>query len=126
VLILVIGLASWTSQAVAYCPVSVPMYHGFDSYFACANAQGPVSAFAYQVSNPISVNTGFEIIATNLGPNAVQISTDWANGGIVGCPVTPAGNQRVVILVQANDGKGLIVSLSGANPSLGYTPKLGF
>jgi len=120
VLVLGIGLASWTSQADAFCPGSVPMYHGLDSYFACANSHGPVSAFAYQMSNPIAVNTGTEIIATDFAPDAVQIGTDWGNSGIVGCPVTPAGNQRLVVLVQANDGAGLIVSISGADPNLGY------
>ena len=120
VLVLSIGLASWIPQAEALCPGSVPMVHAYGSYFACATAQGPVSAFAYQVSNPIAVNTGVEIIAADFGPDAVQISTDWGNGGILGCPVAQAGNQRIVILVQALDGNGLIVSLSGASPDIGY------
>lgn len=120
VLVLSVGLASWIPQADASCQFSVPMFHGYGSYFACANTQGPVSAVAYQVSNPIGVNTGTEIIARNSGPGAVEISTDWGTGGILGCPVTQTGNQRIVILVQANDGNGLIVSLSGASPDIGY------
>jgi hypothetical protein len=105
----------------AACAFSVPMFHGLDSYFACADT-GPVAGFAYQLTNPTGVNTGVEDIVSEgvLGDGRVQISTDWGTGGIVGCPISPAGPQRIVIAVQGNDGKGLFVSLSGANPDLGY------
>src|SRR2546422_1028695 len=39
---------------------------------------------------------------------------------VTGCPVTTVGPQRVVLVVQDRLGKGLIVSFSGADPSLGY------
>ncbi len=104
----------------APCGESVPMFHGLDSYLACDNSRGPVTAFAYQVANPTAINTGTEPISLELGPSVVQISTDWGNGGIAGCPRISGVNTRVVISVQANDGTGALLSLSGADPGIGY------
>jgi hypothetical protein len=105
------------------------MYH-VQSHFSCADASG-VSALAYQISDPLRVNTGTEDIACEaLGPacfgdsggsgdGRVTIESDWGNPGVSGCPAFP-GAHRVVIVVQASDGEGLVLSLSGADPSLGY------
>jgi predicted RecA/RadA family phage recombinase len=122
--IVLIGIAlclSFAPGAYAACAASVPMFHGIGSYFECADT-GPVAGFSYPIANPIGVNTGTEDIVREgvPGDGRVEISTDWGNGGIIGCPVSPAGSQRIVIAVQGNDGKGLFVSLSGANPDLGY------
>lgn len=105
----------------AACSASVPVYHAYDSYFVCADT-GPVAGFAYQLANPTGANSGSEdIVAEGVaGDGRVQIQTDWLNGGFVGCPALPGANQRIVIAVQGNDGKGLFVSLSGANPDVGY------
>ena len=98
---------------------SVPMFHGLDSYFICSNFS-PVFAYASQLSQPLTVNTGSETITRNLAAGAVVVATDWGNGGILGCPQTPLGNTRVMIVVQGSDGQGIIVSISGADPGLGY------
>jgi hypothetical protein len=50
----------------------------------------------------------------------VLISTDWGNPGIVGCPQLATGNTRVIIAVQDSQGMGVLLSLSGADPSFGY------
>src|SRR5258705_7950489 len=105
-------------RAYAACGGSVPMFHGLDSYFICSNFT-PVFAYAYQLSQPLTVNTGTEVISRNLAVGEEVIATDWANAGIVGCPVV-GGNHRVMIVVQGSDGQGIIVSLSGADPGLGY------
>lgn len=112
------AIALPASQLHAACPASTPMFHGYGSYLACDNSKTAISAFAYQVSAPATTNTGTEIITRNQDVNQVLIDTDWAQGGIVGCP---AGNPaRVMIVVQANDGTGALLSLSGASPDLGY------
>jgi len=121
VLVILGAIALPASVVYASCPpgVSVPMFHGYGSYLVCDNSRGPLSAFAYQVSAPTTVNTGTEIIARDTGASVVEISTDWGNSGIVGCPLTTQLN-RVVIVVQATDGQGALISLSGANNDLGY------
>jgi len=126
VVVMVLGAAMLSvPNAHAACGGSVPMFHGLDSYFICDNARGPVSAFAYQVAGPTVHNTGTEIIARDLGPGQVQISTDWGNPGIVGCPQLGTGNTRVLIVLQDNQGKGVLLSLSGADPGLGYIVETG-
>jgi hypothetical protein len=112
------AIALPASEAYAACVPSTPMFHGYGSYFACDESRGPVSAFSYQVSAPTTVNTGTEVITRTQDVGQVLISTDWANGGIVGCPAgTPA---RVMIVVQDSQGKGILLSLSGASADLGY------
>lgn len=107
------------SDARASCCCSTPVFHAFDSYFACTDAT-PVAAFSWQVTNPILVSTDSKDIAREhvLGPGTIQMGFDWGDSGFLGCPAFPPS--RIAIVVQANDGKGLIVSLSGASPDLGY------
>ena len=115
-----LGLASGVHASCA--GASVPVFHALDSYFVCADS-GPVAGFAYQLTNPIGTHSGPEDIVREgaLGDGRVEINTDWGNPGIVGCPVSPAGRQRIVIAVQGNDGRGLFVSLSGAGELGFYT-----
>ena len=111
----VLGLAG--SQAFADClGTSVPLYHALDSYFACDNAK-PVTAFAYQVTAPGTVNTGPLDITPAIyqGPGVVRINTDWGNPGIVGCPQVAGVNARIMVVVQASDGTGIVTSINGAN-----------
>jgi hypothetical protein len=119
------------AELQASCATPTPMSHVFDSYFACDELG--LDAFAYQQSDPAGVNTAAADVHC-LYPdggrcfgsgsvNGVTIETDWMNPGIVGCPLIPSGPQRVVIVVGGggrNYGFGLIVSLSGANPDVGY------
>jgi hypothetical protein len=126
----VLGLLAWTPGAAwAACPFPVPMYHAL-SFVSCADVSN-VSALAYQLSDPVQVNTGSEDIACEtLGPacfgdsgvsgdGRVTIESDWGNPAVSGCPALPDA-RRVVIVLQASDGEGLVLSLSGADPSLGY------
>ena len=121
------------AEPQASCVTPAPMFHAFDSYFACS-ALPSTDAFAYQQSDPAGVNTAATDILC-LFPdggrcvgsgsvNGVTIETDWMNPGIAGCPLVPSGPQRVVIVVGGGgrtlSGFGLIVSLSGANPDTGY------
>jgi hypothetical protein len=110
-------------SAYAACGASVPLLHGFDSYFACDNSRGPVTAFAYLVSAPSATNTGPVGIIRDLGAGKVDIQTDWSTPGVIGCPQDALGNHRIMIVVQANDGTGLMTSISGASATLafGYT-----
>jgi len=101
------------------CAFSVPMFHGYGSYLACDSSRGPVAAFAYQVSAPTTVNTGTEIISRETSLTSVEISTDWGNGGINGCPVG-AAPARVMVVVQDSKGQGVLLSLSGASLDFGY------
>jgi hypothetical protein len=105
----------------AACGASVPVFHAYDSYFACPDT-GPVAGIAYQLSYPAGVNSGSEDIVSEgvSGDGQVQIATDWGNAGFIGCPAYLGGPQRIVIAVQGTERKGLFVSLSGANPDLGY------
>jgi hypothetical protein len=117
-------VATW-----AVCPFSVPLVH-VQSYFACADTSA-VAALAYQISDPSGVNSGTEGIAceavgaacfgdSGVGADGrVTIETDWGNPGSLGCPALP-GPHRLVVVLQASDAEGLVVSLSGADPSFGY------
>ncbi len=109
------------SRAEATCGAITGVVHGLGSYFQCADS-GPVAGFSYQLTNPLGVNSdGQDILDEGaLGDGQVQSAFDWSSGGFVGCPVTLAGPQRIAIVVEGNDGKGLIVSLSGADPNVGY------
>ena len=122
------GIA-WAQYCLS-CGGSVPMFHGLDSYFACADAL-PTSALGYMIAAPEVANTGTADIicetstsfdctnSAGLGDGNVRVQTDWGNPGISGCPLQP-GPQRIAIVVQASDGKGLVLSLSGADPRIGY------
>jgi len=116
-LAVVAGLS--VSDARASCCCSTPVYHAFDSYFACTDAT-PVAAFSWQVTNPILVSSDSKDIAREqvFGPGTTQILFDWSDEGFLGCPAFPP--KRIAIVVQANDGKGLIVSLSGSSTDYGY------
>ena len=121
------------AAAWAVCPFSIPMYH-IQTYWSCADTFA-ASALAYQISDPLRVNTGTEDIACEaaggacfgdsgaMGDGRVTIETDWGNPGVSGCPALQEPN-RVVIVLQASDGEGMVVSLSGADPSLGYLVEL--
>lgn len=114
------AIALPASEVYAFCQFSVDTSHGYGGFLACNNLQGPVSAFAYQVSAPTTVHSGTEVIANNdLGDGMVRVAFDWGNGGIVGCPVTTANN-RIMIVVQDAQGQGALLSVSGADSSLGY------
>lgn len=129
---MVLGAAALVvPNAHAICGVSVPMFHGIESYFICDNSRGPVAAYAYQVASPATVNTGVDPIAVDLeiqtptSPGKVRIDTNWADQGVNGCPTNTAlppgeGNSRVIISVQATDGTGILLSLSGKDPGLLY------
>lgn len=112
-------------NAHAACSVSTPMFHGLDSYLACDNSRGPVTGFAYQVASPVAHNSGTDTITSELGPGTVQINTDWADDGVVGCPNIGGLNTRILISVQASDGTGVLLSLSGADPGVGYLVEAG-
>src|SRR5262245_59107529 len=120
-----------TPNLYAVCAASVPVFHGLDSYFQCADAT-PVAGLAYQISDPVAISTGTEDIvceAVNgsscatggvVGDNVATIATDWGNAGTLGCPILGGIPHRIVIVVQASDGRGLVASISGSNPDLGY------
>lgn len=124
-------VGSASAQTGDRCQFSVPMFHGLDSYFECADAL-PVPSFAYQISAPDSVNTGTaDIICETLGIDCsdlrglgdgrIRVQMDWGNAGISLCPSYPdTGNERIALVVQGTDGQGLVLSLSGADPAIGY------
>src|SRR5262245_36303100 len=104
-------MAACPSLVRAECAVYTPMYHLFDSFFACDD-RSPIPAFAYQQSDPAGTNTdGRKItceavdgVACNgmsgsVGDGRMTIETDWSLPGIVGCPVSPAGPRRVNIVL---------------------------
>ena len=124
-----IGAAA--AQTDSPCPFSIPMFHGLDSYFQCADAR-PVAALAYQITAADSVTSGtLDIICdtigsidcsdpSGLGDGTIQVQMNWGNSGVSGCPFPVPGPPRLAIVVQGTDGNGLIVSLSGADPAIGY------
>lgn len=118
-LLLLAAIVFPASKAYAACSFSTPMFHGYGGYFACADFS-PIYAYSYQLSKPLTVNTGTEIVTRSTGPGKVEFSTDWANSGIVGCPVIQGIPNRVIIVVQGSNGEGLIASLSGASSDFGY------
>ena len=119
------ALAFAGSQAYASCSSSVPMFHQLGGFFQCDNSRGPVAALAYEVSAPTTVNSGTFPIISPLDPTSVSVNFDWGNDGIVGCPQDTTGFpvtqlHRVMIAVVANDGSGLLASISGADPATTY------
>ncbi len=108
------------ANAYATCAASVPFLHGF-SYFACSNAT-PVSAMAWQVTNPSGVNSGTANITSQAvpGDDRVIIFSDWGDPGFSGCPLSGAGPQRIAVVVRDALGQGVVLSIGGADPSLGY------
>jgi len=142
-------------QAYAACGTPTPMYHAFGWFNCNDNADpangpaAPVYAYAYQLTNPTGVNTGWPLAiddstktgvdilceasndttclnptAGSAGDGVVVIDTDWSTPGVNGCPVTPTAVNRVIIVVQAADGTGLMASMSGADAGFGYSPDL--
>src|SRR5439155_2033123 len=117
------------SRLEAACASSVPMTHGVETFFTCMNVN-PVAAFAYQQSDPAGVNTGGVRISCEArdddscfgmsgvaGDGRVTIETDWGSPGVLGCPISSSGPQRVIIALASTWGRfgqGLIVSLVGA------------
>jgi len=121
VLMVVGGVALYGSDVFAQAPCgqSVPMGHFFDSYFECDTARGPVTAYAYQMNVPATTTVALNIV-NPLGPGQIQIATDWGNTGIVGCPQLGGADQRVIIVVQASDGTGILAALHGASTQLTF------
>ncbi len=136
-------------QAYAACTSPTPMYHAFgwfncnDSTTTATNVRvPPPSAYSYQLSAPGTTNTGLVDIlceadnqsggpescnnpaSAGTGDGVVTIVTDWQTPGVIGCPVTTSGTNRVVLVVQAADGTGLIASMNGSDPGFGYTPDM--
>jgi len=121
-------------DTLAACLTPVLVLHAFDSFFACADASNG-SALAYEIADPLAVNTGTLDIACEAfgvaacfgnsgvqGDGMVTIETDWSYQGAAGCPASPEFPvpQRIVVVLQGSDLNGIVVSLSGAEPSLGY------
>jgi hypothetical protein len=131
--LVVLGSAWSTSRAS--CDVSTSMGHSFMSYLQC-NAYTHSVGYSYQVGDPSGANTGLVKITCDnndgtvcgpaglpVGLGQVTIDTDWMAAGVVGCPVTASGGQRVVIVVTTSsqlDSTALLISLSGADPGIGY------
>ncbi len=131
--LVVLGSAWSTSRAS--CDVSTPMGHSFMSYLQC-NAYTHSVGYSYQVGDPSGANTGLVKITCDnndgtvcgpaglpVGLGQVTIDTDWMDAGVVGCPVAASGAQRVVIVVATSsqlDSTALLISLSGADPGIGY------
>ncbi len=131
VVVAVLGAAAIAvSQAYALpCSSSLFMIHSGTS-FNCKDGS-EVAAFAFAVDSP-RINTGLENIACEgsgagggsctsfggaLGDGNVEINADWGNPAINGCP-GGVPNRRIVVVVQANDGSGLIASVSGLSVEL--------
>lgn len=136
-LLMAVAVAA-SGNTYAACSAPVPMFHGFDSFIRCADG-GAVSAYAWQVLVPATNTGAVGIACTTPGENAgacvspisgtkgdgqVTIETDWSTPGVLGCPVTAAGPQRIALSLQCSDGTGVIVSLSGTNPNFGYIVEL--
>lgn len=110
----------------AFCPSPTPMANlSATPVINCPDGK-PLIAYAFQLSNPSTINTGTTDIVcevngvqgcttmpgTNLAnDNVVGLETDWGNPTIVGCP-----NGRIAIVLQCADGSGGILSLSGNCP----------
>jgi hypothetical protein len=134
-LFLMCSIAGGALRVEASClQYPVLMTHALESYFACEDGFSPIPGVAYQITDPLGVNTGLEDIvceeavgacpvsAGTLGDNAIGIATDWTGPTVAGCPVDSSGTpQRVVIVVQDGFGNNAVVSLSGSDPSFGYT-----
>ena len=84
----------------ATCVAPTPMFHGFDSYFACPDS-GAHGAFSYQANAPFVTNTGsLEAKRTTLNPN-------WA--AVVVQLLFDAGVER---------GGTIAIGVSGSFPAL--------
>jgi hypothetical protein len=137
VLVCLLGAAFLSPAIEASCAAPTPMFHGLDQYFQCRDERWS-GGFAYQLSSPGVVNTGTvdivceatdAALCSGLGSGVsadgkVAIGTDWGLPGIVGCPIDTVGNYQRVVIVVANatpyGGGSLLVSLSGANPDIGF------
>ncbi len=116
------------------CVNPVPLGHGLGSYFSCADIS-QVAALAFQLTEPTTVTTAVEDIACEsvgngdlgaclgggrVGDQHVEIRGDWNDPGVSGCPITSAGPQRIVVILQGTNGQGLVASVSGSLPGTGY------
>src|SRR5882724_1962031 len=106
----------------AACGGSTPM-NASSALEVCLD-NTPVAAFAWQNSNPTGTNSdvfkiaceafdGSSCLGTTgvMGDSFVDIETDWANTGIVGCPVVAGTPNRVTVAIQGNDGQGVLLSV---------------
>src|SRR3989442_4921748 len=118
-------------RATASCSVSAPIKHG-SSFFQCADF-AEMADLAYQADNPTGSNSGTVDIACEYqtcwinpdggtwGDGKVVIGFDWAYSGTTGCPGgVGQTTHRVVIVIQAADGKGLIATLGRGRPDITY------
>src|SRR2546428_9088769 len=127
-------ILGWSNTG-AVCLDYTPMVHSFGSYFLCDDLRQP-TAYSYQQSDPAGVNSdsvkilceGLDGVRCFSGNNVamdgrVTIEADWSSPGMIGCPASAAGPQRVVIVVLAPQflgSTGLIASLSGVDPGLAH------
>lgn len=127
-------VATATPAAAQDCNIS--LFHGLDGYFNCQD-RGSYGGFAYQLSDPLNVNSGTaDLICEALDPPAclspaagvagdlrMTIESDWSNPGFEGC-IAPGGvGNRLALVVAAGDARGgttMLVSLSGANSEIYY------
>jgi len=129
VALLVCGTAALVASPAIAAPCGVPIFMQHQvSNFVCADAT-EVAALAWQINNPAN-HSGTENIACEevgvngcnqggvAGDGVVVIDFDWANPGIAGCPQVGTTNNRVVVLVQADDGRGVLASIGGTSVDL--------
>jgi thrombospondin type 3 repeat protein len=131
---LIVAGGAW-SLAYPSCG-GVRVGHFLDSYFVCPDA-GRVTAYVYQQGNPGLTNSdsvdilceapggGLCSSAANgvPGDGLATIAADWIVPEMNGCPIQPAGPQRLIVVMASGSrtGAALIVSVSGASPDLLYT-----
>ncbi len=128
VALMVCGMAALAVPLYAVpCGTPIFMQHQV-SNFVCKDAT-EVAALAWQINNAAN-NSGTENIACEAagrdnclqggtaGDGVVVIDFDWVNPGIAGCPQIAGVNNRVVVVVQADDGRGVMASIGGTSVDL--------
>src|SRR5262245_46286449 len=130
----IVLMFSTASNLQASCVTPTPVSHLLDSYFLCDDGL-PTFGYAYQQSDPATTNSnGVKITCEDTigygcipssgipGDGQLTIGADWYLPGMNGCPTLPSP-QRIVIVVVAPrplGATGLIASLSGNDPNVGY------
>lgn len=129
-----VAAAGLSAPTFANCPSDPVALQTFSAALQCADSfrsstGGPstpvqVSAFAWSITNPTTVNSGTTDIACETpGTNTciatpqsgtpddglVSIEQDWSTTTMVGCPKTLA-DPRVGVSVVGADGRGVIIS----------------
>lgn len=128
---LIVALAPAAAQECDYA-----LSHGLEGYFGCPDS-GSYGGYAWQLSDPAGVNSGtFDLVCEAqdvpacLGPESgvagdgrLTIESVWSNPGFEGCPVVFGIGNRIALFVAAGDaesGRTMAVSLSGANSDIYY------